>query len=108
KDGISYVPAELVVQIAEWANRPVVVNVASYLGKGALGGYIVRPQPLGEMAAQIALSILDGANASDLPVTKVSSPLIFEWPALQRWRISESRLPPESEIYFREPKLWQQ
>jgi ABC-type uncharacterized transport system substrate-binding protein len=37
-EGVSYVPAELVLQIAEWANRPVVINVASYLGKGAVGG----------------------------------------------------------------------
>ena len=107
-EGVSHVPAELVVQIAEWANRPVVINVASYLGKGAVGGYIVRPEPLGQGAAQFALRILNGENASDLPVTKIPSPLIFEWPALQRWGISESRLPAGSEIMFRNPTVWEQ
>src|SRR5262245_17314613 len=34
-EGVSYVPAELTSQIAEWANRPVVINVSSYLNKGA-------------------------------------------------------------------------
>ena len=105
---VSHVPAELVVQIAEWANRPVVINVASYLGKGAVGGYIVRPEPLGQGAAQFALRILNGENASDLPVTKIPSPLIFEWPALQRWGISENRLPAGSEIMFRSPTVWEQ
>ena len=105
---MSHVPAELVVQIAEWANRPVVINVASYLGKGAVGGYIVRPEPLGQGAAQFALRILNGENASDLPVTKIPSPLIFEWPALQRWGISENRLPAGSEIMFRSPTVWEQ
>ena len=107
-EGVSHVPAELVVQIAEWANRPVVINVASYLGKGAVGGYIVRPEPLGQGAAQFALRILNGENASDVPVTKIPSPLIFEWPALQRWGISESRLPAGSEIMFRNPTVWEQ
>jgi signal transduction histidine kinase len=107
-EGVSHVPAELVTQIAEWANRPVVINVASYLGKGAVGGYIVRPEPLGQRAAQFALRILNGENASDLPVTKVPSPLIFEWPALQRWGISESRLPSGSEVLFHNPTVWEQ
>ena len=106
-EGVSHVPAELVTQIAEWANRPVVINVASYLGKGAVGGYIVRPEPLGQRAAQFALRILDGENASDLPVTKVPSPLIFEWPALQRWGISESSLPSGSEVLFHNPTVWE-
>ena len=107
-EGVSYVPAELVRQIAEWANRPVVINVASYLGKGAVGGHIVRPEPVGQLAAQFALRILNGERASDLPVTKVASPLIFEWPALQRWGISENKLPPGSEIMFRNPTVWEQ
>ena len=107
-EGVSHVPAELVVHIAEWANRPVVINVGPYLGKGAVGGYIVRPELIGRFAGQVALRILNGDSASDVPVTKVPSTLIFEWPALQRWGISESRLPPESEIHFRIPTMWDQ
>ena len=106
-EGVSHVPAELVAQIAEWANRPVVINVASYLGKGAVGGFIVRAEPLGQRAAQFAFRILNGENVSDLPVTKVPSPLIFEWPALQRWGISEKNLPAGSEILFRNPTAWE-
>src|SRR5262245_13511902 len=34
--GISYVPAELVTQLAAWANRPLVVNVMTYLNQGAI------------------------------------------------------------------------
>ena len=55
----------------------------------------------------MALRILAGESASDIPVAKVPSQLIFEWPALQRWNISESRLPPGSEILFREPTVWE-
>ena len=44
----------------------------------------VPAEPLGQRAAQFVQRILNGENVSDLPVAKVASPLIFEWPALQR------------------------
>ena len=106
-DGVSYVPAELTTQITEWANRPVVVTASSYLNKGAVGGYIVQSTPIGQQVGRMALRILAGESASDIPVNKVPSQLIFEWPALQRWNISESRLPPGSEILFRELTVWE-
>jgi signal transduction histidine kinase len=106
-EGVSYVPAELTSQIAEWANRPVVVTASSYLNKGAIGGYIVQSNPIGQQAGRMALRVLAGESASDIPVAKVPSQLVFEWPALQRWKISESRLPPGSEILFREPAVWE-
>jgi len=106
--GVSHVPAELVTQIAAWSNRPVVVNVSSYLNKGAIGGYIVQAEPIGQQAANLALRILSDESASDIPPVKIASPLIFEWPALQRWGINEASLPSASEIRFRVPGLWEQ
>ena len=89
-EGVSYVPAELTSQIAQWANRPVVVTASSYLNKGAIGGYIVQSNPIGQQAGRMALRVLAGESASDIPVAKVPSQLIFEWPALQRFKISET------------------
>jgi signal transduction histidine kinase len=106
-EGVSYVPAELTNQITEWANRPTVVTASSYLNRGAIGGYIVQSDPIGQQVGRMSLRILAGESASDIPVAKVPSQLIFEWPALQRWKISESRLPPGSEILFRTPTAWE-
>ena len=39
-------------------------------------------------------------------MTSVPEPK-YDWRQLQRWNISESRLPPGSEILFREPTAWQ-
>ena len=36
-----------------------------------------------------------------------SNKVLFDWHQLQRWKISESRLPPGSEIRFREPTTWE-
>jgi signal transduction histidine kinase len=55
----------------------------------------------------MALRILAGESASDIPVTHVPSQLIFEWPALQRWRISETVLPSDSMVLFRDPSVWE-
>jgi signal transduction histidine kinase len=106
-EGVSYVPAELIGQIVEWANRPVIVNVSSYLNKGAIGGYIVQSSATGQQAGRMALRILAGESASDIPVAHLRSQLTFEWPALQRWKISETALPPESVILFRDPSAWE-
>jgi signal transduction histidine kinase len=32
----------------------------------------------------------------------------YDWRELQRWNISESRLPPGSEVHFRVPSVWEQ
>ena len=53
-EAASYVVAELTSQIAEWANRPVVINVSSYLNKGAVAGYIVQANPIGQQAGRTA------------------------------------------------------
>jgi len=66
-EGVSYVPAELVSQLTEWANRPLIVNVSSYLNKGAVGGYIVQADAIGQHTARVALRILNGERASTFP-----------------------------------------
>ena len=40
------------------------------------------------------------------PPVEFSTPK-YDWRQLQRWNISESRLPPGSEIMFREPTVWE-
>ena len=45
-------------------------------------------------------------NAQIYPLKNAKS-LIFEWPALQRFGISESTLPPGSEVRFRPATMWE-
>src|SRR5262249_43601495 len=54
--------------------------------------------------------ILDGEKASEIPITNKEEILrpVFDWRQLQRWGISESRLPVGSEIRFRSPTAWEQ
>ena len=104
-----YASAELVPQIAEVANRPIIVGVETYFGTGAIGGYLLSPRQIGQEAGQLALRILGGEDPSTIPVMASSDPKpIFDWRQLRRWNINESNLPPGSEIRFRSPDLWEQ
>ena len=107
--GVSYVPAEALSLVAEVANRPIVISTETFLGRGAVGGFVVTPQAVGQDAARLALRILNGEDASKIAasVSSVNKP-IFDWRQLQRWSISESALPPESEVRFRELTVWEQ
>ncbi len=106
--GVSYVPAEALSLVAEVANRPIVISTETFLGRGAVGGFVLTPGSVGEDAARLASRVLDGEDVSTVAVTtnSVNKP-IFDWRQLQRWGINESALPPGSEVRFREPTAWE-
>src|SRR5499427_7509517 len=108
--GERYLPNEASQLIAEAANRPTFVDSETFIGKGSVGGLVVSPGGIGRVAARFALRILDGENASDIPITNSEEILkpVFDWRQLQRWGISENRLPVGSEIRFRSPTAWEQ
>ena len=107
--GVAYIPHEGLAAFAEVANRPIVIDAETNIGHGGAGGFVTTPVPVGEAAARLALRILDGEDVSKIPVTTgdFTRP-VFDWRQLQRFGISESRLPPGSEIRFRPPSLWDQ
>ena len=91
------------------ANAPIFTYDGAYFGREIVGGPMHSVSNLGRLAANAAVRILAGEKAGDvkIPASKFATP-IFDWRLMQRWGISESRLPPGSEIYFREPSVWEQ
>ena len=106
---VAYIPYEALAAVAEVANRPIVIDAETSIGYGGTGGLIVTAGPVGEEAAKLALRILDGEQASGIPITAGSfARPIFDWRQLQRFGISERRLPQGSDIRFRPPSIWEQ
>jgi signal transduction histidine kinase len=100
--GTYFPPAEALKHFADRANRPIVIPVEANLGSGAVGGYLMAAPPIGTAAARLALRVLEGQDAGTIPVTKVDVVRpIFDWRQLKRWNVSESTLPPGSEIRYR-------
>ncbi|HEY2529740.1 MAG TPA: sensor histidine kinase [Xanthobacteraceae bacterium] len=105
--GTFYPPADALALIATTANRPIVVSAETFIGTGAIGGFVMRPALIGQTVARLALRILNGESAASIPVAPgdVVRPM-FDWRQMQRWGVSTSRLPAGSEILFREPTVW--
>src|SRR5499426_4650687 len=108
--GERFLPAEAGQLIAEAANRPTFGDSETFIGGGSVGGLVISPGGIGRVAARFALRILDGEHASDIPITNREEILrpVFDWRQLQRWGISENRLPVGSEVRFRSPTAWEQ
>ena len=107
--GETFIPARAAQLIAESATVPLYVLTDAQVGVGAVGGFVVDISLMGKQAGELANRILRGTAPASLPFESrtVGTPM-FDWRALKQWGISESRLPPNSVVRFREPSIWEQ
>jgi signal transduction histidine kinase len=91
------------------ANAPIFTYTDAFFGREIVGGPHVPVLETGRQVAEVAVRILGGEKAGDIktPPIGFAAPK-FDWREMQRWGISESRLPPGSEIHFRNPTVWEQ
>jgi signal transduction histidine kinase len=106
--GTKYSSSDALEEIVKVANRPIVIDVEALMGIGATGGFVLNNVAYGKQAASLAQRVLDGEPAGSIPVavSEFTRP-VFDWRQLQRWKISESRLPEGSEIRYRELRIWE-
>jgi PAS domain S-box-containing protein len=106
--GHTFLPLDAVDAIAAAANVPVYSWHESALGHGIVGGRLHSSLNDSRETARIAARVLLGEPVESIPVATIDSYTYeFDWRQLERWKISESRLPAGSVIRFREPSLWQ-
>jgi PAS domain S-box-containing protein len=75
---------------------------------GCVGGVFKDPVQEWKMTADLAMRVLSGERADDIPIVHNSDlRAIVDWRELQRWHIPESALPSGSIVRFREPTLWE-
>jgi signal transduction histidine kinase len=90
------------------AKAPIFTFDDSDFGQGIVGGRVPSTNDLGRDYVNAALRILRGESLGGLKIPGlVSGPPKFDWREMQRWGISESRLPPGSTIYYRDPSVWE-
>ena len=98
---------QAVPMIADAANAPVFVMDDVDVGEGAVGGYVMSWAADGQVAAGMALRILDGVKPQEMPVVRNDNVYLFDWRALRRWGFKESDLPSGSTLLFKEISLWE-
>ena len=106
--GAVYGDKDPLKRIHEVANAPIFTFDESYFNGEVVGGPMQSPAEGARPTAAVAVRMLGGEKASGIKVPPIefSAPK-YDWRQLQRWNISESRLPPGSEILFREPTAWE-
>ena len=107
--GQALISAQAGQEIARLANVPVYIMVDSNFGTGAVGGAVVSVEAFGRRAGEMARLILSGTAPDMLPFEiRTDSVPMFDWRALKRWGIPESRLPLGSVVRFKPPSIWEQ
>jgi signal transduction histidine kinase len=108
--GAGYSDHEVVLKLRAIAKAPIFIFDDADFGQGIIGGPMLSTQGISRDAASIALRILRGEALGGVTITGigVGATPKYDWREMQRWGISESRLPPGSQIYFRDPTAWQQ
>lgn len=98
-------------EVGQWLGRtasaPVYVLTDASFGTGAVGGYVASIEDFGRRAGELARGILSGDAPEALPfeIRNDTVPL-FDWRALKRWGLDESRLPSGSVVRFRPQSIW--
>ena len=107
-DGATFSTSRVLSDLQKRANAPIFGAQTAELGYGLLGGRLMDIDDLGRVAAEVALKILGGTVPASIksPIHQLGPPT-FDWRELQRWGISDKRLPPGSVVRFREPGVWE-
>jgi len=96
-------------RVAAAANAPTYSWADGAVDAGIVGGS--RRDQLAETRAiaTLALRVLGGERADDIPVSSPNTDVdMVDWRQLRRWGLDESRLPTGTRILFREPTVWDQ
>lgn len=89
------------------ANAPVFVMDDVDFKAGAVGGDLVNWGDDARVAADLAVRVLNGEKAQDIPFARSADIYMFDWPSMRRWGLKESALPQGSIIFNRPPDFWQ-
>lgn len=94
--------ASVMWRIVHTASVPAFGLYDAHLATELLGGVFVGADSQGRASGNLALRVLRGERAADIPiVTKSPNVVMFNWNAMQRWGVREADLPPGSEILYR-------
>jgi signal transduction histidine kinase len=100
-------PLDYLQRLSGIANRPIYSWVDSTMDRGTVGGSLYRQARLIDNIRDVSLRILGGEPADSIAVrTEDLNANVVDWRQLQRWGISDRRLPPGTTVLFRSSSVW--
>ena len=106
--GQVFEPLDVVGSIARASAAPMYTQLHSYIGEGLVGGSVMKFGDEGARTGRLVVRVLRRAPGQRMPpVEAISNSFVVDWRQLQRFGLSESRLPAGTEVLFREPTLWE-
>jgi signal transduction histidine kinase len=105
--GHKFIPQDLLPELSRVANAPMYCWPEMTLGLGIVGGDLLSEQTVARETAAVALRVLRGERPDSIPTIEIRPYVrVFDFRHLQRWEISEDRLPPGSVVQFKDPSFW--
>jgi PAS domain S-box-containing protein len=102
-------PFEVARQLADASRVPVYGLSRPQLQQGIIGGALLDFSEIGNKTATLALRVLAGEKLPLISAPDIATyPLLINWQALKKWHVSQSRIPAEATVVYREPSLWEQ
>ena len=92
--------------VVDAANAPVFVTEDTFIGQGTVGGYVTSYREEGRVAGSLAVRILNGEKPQNIAIVNDANVYMFDWRALERWGLSEKRVPAGSVLLNRVPSVW--
>jgi signal transduction histidine kinase len=93
--------------VADAATVPVYGTSDLYIGSGVVGGVVRGTRETGTRVGEMALRVLAGTRPQDIPIETARVTPVIDWRQVQRWGIDPSRIPPASQIEYRDPTVWE-
>ncbi|MET3995684.1 signal transduction histidine kinase [Bradyrhizobium sp. JR7.2] len=89
------------------ANAPIFSYQEPFFGDASVGGPMHSVAETSSKTVSAAILVLGGEKPTRIKYEPIGfGPPKYDWRELQRWGISETSLPPGSEILFRESTVW--
>ncbi|KRQ92812.1 ATPase [Bradyrhizobium jicamae] len=106
--GVAHEGDRALTRLYNVANAPIFTHDDSFFGREIIGGPMHSALVRSRSAVSVAIRILGGEKPGDIktPPSEFAAAK-YDWRELQRWGISEARLPPGSEVLFREASAWE-
>jgi len=98
---------EALERLVERSRVPIYGLTDITMGYGIVGGRLVDYKKQGIMAGELGLRVLRGEKLGPADIVTNTNTYTFDWRQLRRWGLDESRVPPGSAIFFREPSMWE-